>query len=126
MEHEKPHTPSLPTPDSSSQQRLMLSFTVANVLDVVSTKYALDTLRFQEINPFAAELFAQNNDESLLAVKFGVMAALLLLYALSQTRAEQSKFKRPVEKSLKISSGILWAIVLMNLSQIVLHHATVG
>lgn len=116
------HPPAQNTPDAANKHRLMTSFAMANVLDVLSTQYALHTLNFKEANAFAADFFQNNNEASLIALKLGIMASLLFVYALSQTRSEGSYFRRPVEKSLRISSSIVWAIVIFNLAQIGAQH----
>lgn len=94
------------------EKRLINSFVLANLCDVVVTGVALTLPGFMEKGLLGEEMLAQAQGSELLILKIAITAFMIGIYALAAHRKD--RWSHPIEAAIKISAVIVWVAVAWN------------
>lgn len=94
------------------EKRLINSFILANLCDVVLTGIALQIPGFIEKGIVAGEMLAQARIFELLILKTAVTAFIIGTYALAAHR--KSRYSHSIEVALRIGTLVVWCAVAWN------------
>jgi len=93
-------------------KRLINSFVLANLCDVIATGVALSLPGFMEKGPLAAHMLADAQSIQLLILKTAITAFMIGIFALATHRS--SRWASPITTALKIATVLVWAVVAWN------------
>ena len=97
---------------------LMIFFCSAQIMDVLSTYFAVRALGFREMNPVVASLFYRFGMADAFAIK--LFLSLLLVFCYFYAAKKKNYFHWPLEKSLQITGVSTWLVALWNVTGILL------
>lgn len=95
---------------------LLILFLLSQLMDVVSTVFAINLFSFSEVNPVASYMFNLISMEGTMILKLVITLLLSALYL----KPVNQIIKRSLEKSLQIGSFVTLAIVFLNLTGVLL------
>jgi hypothetical protein len=94
------------------EKRLINSFALANLSDMVVTGVGLSLPGIREKGIQAEDMFAQGQVSEMLIIKVAVTAFMIGIYALAAHR--NSRYHPAIEKALKIGTVLVWLAVAWN------------
>lgn len=96
----------------TKEKRLINSFVLANLCDVVATCVALTLPGFVEKGVMGGGMLAQARPVELLILKTAITAFMIGIYALAVHRRHRLHYS--IETALKIGTVLVWLIVAWN------------
>lgn len=112
-------TAQLAQPNSMfKEKRLINSFLLANICDIVITAIALSLPGFVEKGLVAGNMFEQARFLEPIIFKIAITAFMIGLYALAMHR--RGRWSDPIATALKIGTVVVWSVVAWNELNVVL------
>lgn len=94
------------------EKRLINSFLLANICDIVVTAVALSLPGFVEKGLVAGEMFEQARFIEPVIFKIAITAFMIGIYALAMHR--RGRWSSPIATALRIGTIVVWVVVAWN------------